>query len=358
MRARPHAGILRRIYDLVGNDVIRAHMLKGAEWLRIPKNILRVDTNNVCNIECIMCNNRPEKCADDRRMSLDAFKEMLDKLSGTLRFIYLSCSYEPLMTPRFIDYLACCRAKKIPHISFATNGLLLTDELIEFMVDEKIPEVILSFNGFTSEDYNRIMYRSSYDTIIGKLEKLREYKLKKGSELPALRMNTILMKSNILQFDRLAEFVKTWNIDMVQLRPLLTDETHNNNMEEIERENMKYLNPGERDEVAKNIRSHIDELSALGKDIILPAGFLTGGAEKIARHADSATCCIPFFSKWMDYRGNISVCSVEHGDAEIGNIFTDSPKTMGKKQDAFRKVALAGRCRKNCYVNINSSVMM
>lgn len=350
---------LKRFYDLLGNDALRAAALTFAESLGVSKELVRMDTNDVCNIECIMCSNRPEKCTADRMISLDDFKKVMSSIRRGLRFLYLSCSYEPLMTPHFEDYLAVAKSAGAPFISFATNGLLLRDDFIHFLVDEGIHEVILSMNGFTKEDYDRIMFRSRYDRVIEKLTVLRDYKRSKSSSLPRIRINTILMKTNVLSFDSIVSFINTYDVDTAQFRSFKVDEKHNNNPLEIEKERLTSITPDEIERLAAHIRKEVEALTAAGKRIIMPKDLLTTG--KIGEAQDASrqgSCSIPFFSSWIDFMGNVRVCCGEHELAHIGNILTDTPEVLKSKRARFRKMALLGRCRKNCLMYINSSTMM
>lgn len=48
----------KSVYDKLGNDTIRSNVLQVSELVGIRKNVVRLDTNNFCNIECIFCSNK------------------------------------------------------------------------------------------------------------------------------------------------------------------------------------------------------------------------------------------------------------------------------------------------------------
>lgn len=362
-------------YDLLSSDKIRTSFLKIMETFNIPKDIVRLDTNDLCNIECIFCSNKPQKFTPDHLMSFQKFKVLIDKIHKTTRMLYLSCSYEPLMTPNFGEYIAYAKSKGIPFISFATNALLLDkNNLIHQLVNHQINELIISFNGFNRADYNRIMFRSSYDKVIKNLQELKEYKEIRGSTFPKIRLNTILLKSNIVNFDKIVKFIFDYNIDTVQYRPLITRDTPEpaanrekmntleqpqNNPDEINREKISNFSEEELEYILKDINSYSKKLSELGKRIIIPVDLLNKnkltGRDK---QPDSKTsCCIPFFCYWINYRGTVSVCCSD-ADSIIGNIFTDTMGKMKEKRNTFRKKALSGKCGMNCSTNIDSSTII
>ena len=124
---------LKKIYDKLGNDSIRSKVLSSAEFFGIRKDILRMDINNYCNINCIMCN-RNYTAQEKHYMSLEHFTSLIDQFAPLIRNLYLSCACEPLATPHFEEYLKYAKTKGIPYVSFCTNGLLLTQNMIEKIV--------------------------------------------------------------------------------------------------------------------------------------------------------------------------------------------------------------------------------
>lgn len=131
---------LKKAYDKLKSDRLRSVVLDAAERLHIRKNIIRMDLNGFCNIRCIMCN-QSSRCERKNFISLEQFKQIMDMFAPTTRMLYLSCAYEPLITPHFTDYLRYAKSKKIPHISFCTNALLMKDDIISCLIDCQIDEV-------------------------------------------------------------------------------------------------------------------------------------------------------------------------------------------------------------------------
>jgi MoaA/NifB/PqqE/SkfB family radical SAM enzyme len=350
---------LKTIYDLIGNDAVRAVALKAAERLGMRKDVIRLDTNDVCNIECIMCAQKPARCTTERTMPLASFNALLSRLAPSARLLYLSCSYEPLMTPHFGDYLTAARRSGVPFVSFATNGLLLTDELSRLLVDEQVHEMIISVNGFTAGDYNRIMFRSNFDTVMRRLTYLRDLKRERRSAFPRLRLNTILMKTNLLRFGDIVRFIRDYDIDTVQFRSFKVDERHNNNPGEIARERPHELPEKELETLTAGIQAELKRLSSGGVRVIAPRDLVERKVVAEARDsANRGTCSIPFFSSWIDHRGMMRVCCGDHEDSYVGNVIDGDFGELCRRRDRFRALALSGGCRRNCTMFINSSTMM
>lgn len=338
---------LRKIYNLIKNDKTRSYVLAALERFNIRKDIVRLDTNDICNIECIMCNNRPKKCNSEHFIPFDDFMKLIDKIAETAKLLYLSCSYEPLVTPRFSDYLIYAKEKRIPFISFATNGLLLTEDLGRVLVDKNINELILSFNGYSREDYNRIMYRSNYDIVMKNLSRLMDYKKVKNSPFPCIRVNTMLMKTNLRNIDLFIEMLREYQVDCVQFRKF--DNKGVNNPEAVKCEELTPFDLLEMRPFIRRLQEEVHHLVDQGKEVIIPLGFQDEDKLTEKRNIGlKGSCPIPFFSYWIDFRGELKICCGENEGAIIGNLLTDSTEEIRKKRASFRKLALSGRCLANC----------
>jgi MoaA/NifB/PqqE/SkfB family radical SAM enzyme len=339
--------VLRTIYHSIKDNRVKAFSLSALEKIGVRKDIVRLDLNDVCNIECIMCCNKPGKCTAEHVMALHEFERVLDAVGGRARLLYLSCSYEPLMTPRFEDYLAAAAHRKIPFISFATNALLLKEEIARAAVDHQVHEIIFSFNGYLKDDYNRIMYRSNYDVVMKNLEKLRDYKREKNSKLPRIRVNTILMKTNLENIDAFVRFLKDYDVDHVQFRKFDDHEVNDPaavKAEELDGEAVAGMKPQ-----LDRLKAEVRRLAQEGKEIIIPLGL--DDDRKLAekkRKGSGGSCPIPFFSYWIRFNGEVRVCCGENEGALIGNILTEPFSALVNKKKKFRKMALSGACRGNC----------
>ena len=218
----------KKIYDSIGNNNARVLLLKFLELSKIRKDILRIDTNDLCNIFCIMCYTHLNKGKSMHFLPVEDFTRILDLFGKSVRFLYVACNFEPLLTPNFTNYLTCAKSRGIPFISFPTNALLLKKEISEYLVDNSINEIIISLNGYETDDYNRIMFRSDFNNILKNLDYLVEYKKKNGTKFPKIRINTLLIKSNLRNLDKLVWLIKKYDISAVDFRELLVIEGQNN----------------------------------------------------------------------------------------------------------------------------------
>ena len=110
-----------------------------------------VEITNICNRACTFC---PGTKREKRRITVDEFSVVLDKLQGVTEYIYLHVMGEPLTHPdlcKLID-LASSRGFKC---AITTNGTLLNkrgEELLDSHV-YKVNISVHSFESGTREEY-------------------------------------------------------------------------------------------------------------------------------------------------------------------------------------------------------------
>lgn len=82
-----------------------------------------LEITNVCNLDCLFC---PQTDRVKRRMSLDEFEVLTDKLKDKVRFLYFHLMGEPFLHPHLAEFICMARNKGfIPVLT--TNGTLLKD---------------------------------------------------------------------------------------------------------------------------------------------------------------------------------------------------------------------------------------
>ena len=80
-----------------------------------------VEITNICNLRCAFC---PGTRHAPRTMSPDEFALALDRLRGSVRYVYLHIMGEPLLHPR-LDALLDLAAARDMRVCVTTNGTLL-----------------------------------------------------------------------------------------------------------------------------------------------------------------------------------------------------------------------------------------
>lgn len=166
-------------------------LLESQKYIFMPYPVLKElnwAVTDSCNLHCLHCfMNSPDKKESVRRCDIEQILQQI--ISAKLPFITLTGG-EPLLSPHFrliVSELSKAGIR-ITHIS--TNGVLLNDSILDFLLDSgQHPDLLISFDG-----------TGAHDSIRGQqgLEKLvlknTELALQKGFSAVIV---TTLMQQNI-----------------------------------------------------------------------------------------------------------------------------------------------------------------
>lgn len=83
-----------------------------------------LEITNICNLDCLFC---PKTARAPRRLTIDEFELLTDRLVGEVQFLYFHLMGEPLMHPRLPEMVRRAREKGFVPV-LTTNGTLLNIE--------------------------------------------------------------------------------------------------------------------------------------------------------------------------------------------------------------------------------------
>ena len=116
--------------------------------------IVQIEVNTRCNFRCWFCQNSQYEPSPNEVMSLDDFAVILEKIKKKyeprLPLISFAAYNEPLLDPYFQDRLRLMTKMGFTYW-WLSNGSLLTEELLEFLVSERPLVTNFSFNMCSSD---------------------------------------------------------------------------------------------------------------------------------------------------------------------------------------------------------------
>ncbi len=179
---------------------------------------LRIELTNECNLRCIFCYksyfNNPEK----KHLSLEEFKK-LDPFLHSAKFLTFFTKSEPLLAQNLFPALKHC--SDIQAVTyFSTNGIPLTREICEKLVDSQLTFLQVSINIFGPE-YAKVYRGGTIERLEENLEILNEVKREKKSDKPHLRLSFCSTKDSAPNLEDAVRFAKKHNFSQgVQVTPL------------------------------------------------------------------------------------------------------------------------------------------
>jgi MoaA/NifB/PqqE/SkfB family radical SAM enzyme len=118
----------------------------------VPHEI-QLEVTNRCNLDCHMCPRLILLKVPEVDMSWETFNEVLGRLTEPPESITLTGWGEPLMHPRFFDFVAEIH-RRFPacDVSFTTNAHLLTNAMIERVLAARVSRVNVSLEELPWEN--------------------------------------------------------------------------------------------------------------------------------------------------------------------------------------------------------------
>jgi len=130
-------------------------------------------------------------------MTLKQFERVAEELFPISQSVSLACATEPLMSKHFLKFLDIAKKYYIPNLTYVTNGLLLTDRIIEKTIDCGVKEVSISIDAATENLYEEICENASFAQAIDNLKRVYELKKKCNSKYPLIRICYTVFDQNI-----------------------------------------------------------------------------------------------------------------------------------------------------------------
>lgn len=166
---------------------------------------LYIEPTTVCNFDCITCI-RNSWQDDLAHMKMETFNNIKNSLAGLpdLETVHFGGFGEPLTHPGIFDMLRAIKAAGLK-AEIITNGSLLTEKVIDGLIELEVDMVFVSLDAPDKEEYESIRQGADFQSVLSNVEKLVEKRNNSKAKLPELGIEFVAMKSN---FDKLPELVR------------------------------------------------------------------------------------------------------------------------------------------------------
>jgi sulfatase maturation enzyme AslB (radical SAM superfamily) len=107
---------------------------------------------------------------------------------------------EPLMEPDLlVEMLRYGRTIGLESLNVNTNGMLLTEDLVEPILNSGAHLIVFGLDGFTRETYERVRVKGNRDLVYENVERFLKAR---GADGPAVQVQFIEMSENWEEFDQ------------------------------------------------------------------------------------------------------------------------------------------------------------
>lgn len=174
------------------------------ELLPFPINLV-FDLVNVCNLKCPMCLRSEELIKDYPELQLTREKLSLEQITGALSEGYehglpsvnIGGSGECTLHPDFLKICQEVIKRDVMELRIISNGLRLTPEVSEALVDMQVQILSVSIDAFSPETYEKVRGAGSlYEPLMENIRTFLEIRKARHSTFPLLRVSFVPQPDN------------------------------------------------------------------------------------------------------------------------------------------------------------------
>jgi len=198
---------------------------------------LAIELTTRCNINCIWCYRRDPayKHILNKDMPFEKLMKIVENTKGKFRMVHLGGLGEPLLYPKIIDAVQLVKNLS-DKVKITTNGTLLTEEIVDKLVDAGLTHIEISIDAFNK--YKNIEFRGA------NLNKILEIvKYISDQNRFHLQINSVVSNINYEYLFNAVEFLKECeNIKVLHLIPLFeTKQCHEHGIKRISEDEFQRL---------------------------------------------------------------------------------------------------------------------
>jgi len=209
----------RRIVNLIKTSLsffFSALLGKNIIWGR--PTILTIEPTNICNLRCPLCTTGSgEMERANGKMSLETFKNIIEKMGDDLFFLLLYHQGEPYINTHFLDFVKLAKVKNI-YCTTSTNAHYFTDELIRQTIDSGLDSMIVSLDGVTQESYETYRVKGNLDKVINSMKRFMEIRKERKSKTPLIALQFLVMKHNESEIPAMKKLAKVIGVDRLLIK--------------------------------------------------------------------------------------------------------------------------------------------
>jgi len=319
--------------------------------LTLPRSIY-IEPTSRCNELCQQCPRTLLSREDDRDLSFERFREIVDQFPALERVVLHGLG-EPLLNkelPFMIRYLK----ERGVYVLFNSNGILLTEKRGQALIDAGLDEYRLSMDGATRETYARVRGVDAFEKIWRNVGNFITRQKAQKASTPAVSLWFTAMRENLPELPALIELAHKHRIPEVYLQRLVYFEQglaasqqalfHRSTPEEL-----ALIRQAERSCKAHGIRFN--------------AAGTASPLESVTRDFGSrpwSGCQRPYTLTYITSSGNVLSCCFApfgHRNAReyyeervLGNVFQESIEQIwnGERYSAFRRAFESDAPARHC----------
>ena len=180
-----------------------------------------IEPTNTCNLDCRICM-RNVWDEPPGMMSSQTFSRIMHGIaeSSPVPSVFFGGYGEPLAHPDILEMITS--AKRMGAVvELITNGILLSETMVQQMIEIDLDRLWVSIDGSTPESYADVRLGDALPQVIGNLTRLKEWRELSGIGHPQLGIAFVAMQRNIADLPAVVRLGKRLGADQFSVSNLL-----------------------------------------------------------------------------------------------------------------------------------------
>ncbi len=179
-----------------------------------------IEPTNYCNLKCPEC---PSGLGELTRplglLKIDDFRKFIDQIKDTGFYIQLFFQGEPYINKNLPAMIRCAQENNI-YVSISTNGLLISQKNLDFILENAPDKLIFSMDGLDEETYQNYRVGGTFKKADSRLKLLLKRKKELKKKKPFVELQFLVMKQNEHQIESVLKYGKDAGVDKVVLKTM------------------------------------------------------------------------------------------------------------------------------------------
>jgi len=179
--------------------------------------VYRVDPCSLCNLQCPSCSSHNSIFTKTKMLSLDRFKQVVEKIERWAVRISLYDAGEPLLNPNIYRMIKFASLKNIS-TSISSNFNAFSKANVAALFESKLTVLEPCLDGFTQENYSKYRVGGNVQIVKDGIQLVMDEKRRRKSKFPIVDVQIILFDHILNEIHDIFEFLNECKVDKVTCR--------------------------------------------------------------------------------------------------------------------------------------------
>ena len=176
-----------------------------------------IEPANYCMLHCPQCIVGTNGTAEKQTMTIDLYNNLLNQLKKHIHTLIFHFQGEPLLNNLLAEMIAQATQQNI-YTMLSTNGLLMTEEIAERLVNSGLDRIIISIDGVSQSAYRTYRVGGDINKAISAVGMLNEARKKLHASNPVIEIQCLRLKSNEHEWKQMKQLYRKWGADKLTFK--------------------------------------------------------------------------------------------------------------------------------------------